>query len=133
MIICPHCKAYKLRKPDVPKDVVVVLACPACRKWVVLFQGKAIPVDRRILMEGTFEERKTHIAEVIAGFLESGLGPFLERLAASGEPMKWDDFGERPASSAPKSGPITDEEVSNFARFELRKLDNAEYFRRHFG
>ncbi len=100
---------------------------------MVLFQGKAIPVDRRILMEGTFEERKEHIAGIIATFLEGGLAPFLERLAASGELLTWDDLKAVGNLEPPKTGPITDEEVANFARFELSELDNAEYFRRHFG
>lgn len=135
MVMCPHCKAHQIFTAKVPKDVVVVMPCPGCHEWVVLFREKVIAVSRRIIEQGTAEERKSHLADVIGEFLDAGVfaqeADFFQE-EASGLP----DAGRsaRPARRDPQStAPITSEELDRFVKIELRRLDNAEYFKKHFG
>jgi len=79
VVICPHCGHRGIVTTKVPKEVVVVLPCPACQDWVVLFRKKVIGLKRDILSHGSLEERKLHIAEAIAQFLETGALPEMMR------------------------------------------------------
>jgi len=115
--------------------VVVVLPCPACHELCVLFRNKIIPLSRRIIEQGTFEERKAHLASIIAEFLdpsllgkimadmEEGMGQAIEEL----HPRR------QAVSHLEDRGEITEEELERFVKFELKCLDNATYFKRHFG
>src|SRR3990172_6135854 len=73
---CPHCGNPRIVTSKVPKDMVVVLPCPNCHELVVLFRSKVIGLNKRILENGTREERKAHIAEIITEFLDEGLFGF---------------------------------------------------------
>ncbi|MBX7259977.1 MAG: hypothetical protein K1Y02_26720, partial [Candidatus Hydrogenedentes bacterium] len=70
---CPHCGATRIVTSQVPKDVVVVLPCPNCHDLVVMFRTKIIALSRKIIEQGSFEEKKAHISEVIAEFLDPSL------------------------------------------------------------
>src|SRR5262245_40469650 len=74
--MCPHCNSGQLAVARVPKDVVVVMPCPACSRLVVMCRRKALALDRAILERGSQQERKMHIAGIIAEFLEPGLLKF---------------------------------------------------------
>ena len=50
-LTCPHCRSGRLAGAPVPKDVVVVMPCPACSGLVVMFRKKALALDRKILAE----------------------------------------------------------------------------------
>ncbi len=110
------------------------MPCPACRELSVVFRDKVIPLNRRIIEQGTMEERKMHLATVIAEFLEAGLFPRglgaihtepehqAEEAGPDAEPL----FEEPPT-------PISKEEFDKFVRIDLKCIDNPAYFRRHFG
>lgn len=129
-VICPHCQSRRISSTRVPKDVVVVMPCPACSELVVFFRRKVIALDRKVLEAGTRQERKMHIATIIAEFLEPGLLKF-----AIPQPFVHDDESEEgdfiEGNEEPDLPPISEREVREFTRVHLRRLDNADYFRRH--
>jgi len=143
--VCPHCGKQRLATARVPKDVVVVLPCPSCYEWVVMFQGKAIGLSREIIVNGTFEEKKEHIAEIITEFLDPSMFPSsvqdLEDLANgfgqqqeegeedAGEESREQDSGQE----HPAEHPISQRELEDFVKVELDLIDDPSYFRRHFG
>ena len=59
--------------PQVPGDVMAVVACQSCGQWSVLFRGRAVPIQREILEGGSIEDRQRHLAEIISHFLAAGL------------------------------------------------------------
>ena len=133
MVYCPHCKQHPIKTAKVPKDVVAVMPCPACNEWVVLFRERAIGVSRRIIEQGTREERREHLADVIGKFLDAGI--LDARRGGADETDEalppWESATLK--SQAPDGHPITREEVDQFVGVDLRHLDNAEYFHKHFG
>lgn len=137
MVVCPHCKARRIITARVPKDVVAVMPCPSCHELAVLFRDKIIPINRHILEEGTKEERTQHLAQVITEFLEAGILPFQE--GDSGfTPREEDGLEESESHPELPEGlnamdPISDKELEKFARVDLKCLDDAAYFKRHFG
>lgn len=158
VVSCPHCGSQRIVIAKVPKDVVVVQPCPVCHEFVVLFRRKVIALNRAILEKGTFDERKAHIAEIIAEFLEPDLfasesgeeaaSPFdgLFRQMAEAEDGAPGDAGDEAAGEADEAAEdgafdddeedeegISEEEVDRFVRVELKKLDDPRYFRKHFG
>lgn len=135
IIVCPHCKSNRIITAKVPKDVVVVLPCRSCGELVILFRKKVAALDKRVIEEGTFEERKLHLAEIIAEFLEPGMFT-LPKGFASGESAFYgdeedaSDDADVDSSSLP---PITDGEQREFVKVHLDQIDNAQYFRKHLG
>ncbi len=104
-----------------PKDVVVVMPCPSCSELVVLFRRKALALDREILENGTHQERKMHIAGIIAEFLEPGLLKF----ALSQPPIDSDEEEDEEEGlfdnledDEPQAPPITERDVRDFARVQ---------------
>ena len=149
LVTCPHCGHRHVVATRVPKDVVVVMPCPACSDLVIMFRSKIVGMKRKVVEEGSFEDKKAHIAEVIAHFLEPGMlwpdGVMTgepgaesesEGLDAEGlaEFMEGDDEdGEQDASSAVDGGPpITQGEVDHFVTIDLQRIDDASYFRKYF-
>lgn len=136
MVVCPHCKSHRIITSRVPKDVVAVMPCPNCHELAVLFREKIIPINRRILEEGSKEERTQHLAHVITEFLEAGILPFQD-----GEPdFSSEDDAEDLAPEIDGASeelqpmdPISDKEQEKFTRVDLKCLDDAAYFKRHFG
>lgn len=139
LVVCPHCNSHRIVTSKLPKEVVAVMSCPACSELVVLFRKKVIALDRRILEEGTMEERKNHIASVIAEFLEPGMFPFPSAGGEDGggpinfEGLPFEALGGGAEPSPGRSAPITDREQDHFARIQLQRLDDSVYFKRHFG
>lgn len=133
--VCPHCKVHRIFTAKVSRDVVVVIPCPACHEWSVLFRDKVIPLNRRIIEQGTFEERKDHLAHVITEFLEAGVLPSLEGFAFPSQDQQQDsrqEEGDMP-DDVEEMLPISDEEFQKFVRIDLKCIDNDAYFKRHFG
>ncbi len=140
-VTCPHCGKTRIVTTRIPRDVVVMLPCPECHELVVLFRGKAIPLNREVLRNGTKEERRNHIAEIV----EECLPPEL-----FSEVVNWDftdaglpiAFGDRKVrrrgrGAVPEEDgrdrPITDEDVARFRKFELHRIDEPRYFKKYFG
>jgi hypothetical protein len=116
------------------------MPCPNCRELVVLFRNKAIALSRKILEDGTFEQRKEHIAEIITEFLEPGM--FGLPSSDSGPGFELDDEAESAAEelaefmdddSASAKGPISEKEVDEFVRLDLNRIDEPNYFKKYFG
>jgi hypothetical protein len=132
-VVCPHCRSGRLAESVIPKDVVIVKQCPACGELVVMFRRKVLALDRKILERGTSHERKMHIAGIIAEFLEPGLLKFAAA-AADFEPDEDEmDADDAIVDGAPAKRPISEDELRDFARVQLRQIDNREYFKRHLG
>lgn len=132
VVACPHCGNQGVITSKIPKDVVVVWPCPSCHGFVVLFRNKVIPINREILEHGTPEQRKSHIAEVVAEFLDanffsSGASPF------SMTPLDQAESGGESDDTASETKPITQAEFERWVKFDLQKLDDPVYFRKHFG
>jgi len=132
---CPHCRHMTMAVPEMPGDVMAVVACQSCGQWSVLFRGRAVPIQREILEGGSLEERQRHLAEIISHFLAAGLfaqelSGFMEGL--SPEKLHWDTV--RPPHLEPDpTAPITDQEYRQFSEIDLPLLDDAQAFRRIFG
>ena len=129
---CPHCRSGRLAESAIPKDVVVVKQCPACGELVVMFRRKVLALDRKILERGTTHERKMHIAGIIAEFLEPGLLKFAAA-TTDFEPDEDVDLEMDSDIQAEEIKPISDDELRDFARVQLRQIDNREYFKRYLG
>ena len=131
---CPHCNHSAVTVPEMPGDVMAVVACQSCGQWSVFFRGRAVPIQREILEGGSMEDRQRHLAEIISHFLAAGL--FAQELSGfmqglSPENPHWDTV---PHNIAPDlSSPITDQERAQFAEIDLPLLDDARAFRRIFG
>ena len=135
---CPHCKEFGFPVGRLPKEVIAVVACTFCGELAVLFRSKIIPLDKRTLESGTFEERKTHLAEVIAHFLESGLFNFAAPESFGPDHNEDEKPRRRHArfhEDAEESSiaPISDQEMDRFIKIDLKCLDNPAYFKRIFG
>ncbi len=132
---CPHCGEAGFHVARLPKEVIAVMACHRCHELSVLFRRKIIPIDRHILESGTFDERKMHLADVIAQFLEAGLLPFDQ--SENDEPGVDEEARETSRQPRrrlkPKNMPITDQEMDRFVRIDLKCIDNPAYFKRIFG
>ena len=75
-ISCPHCGATgNVKTPR--SQCVSVMPCPQCDRWLLLFQKKVVAVNRRIIQEGSFEERKEHLTGLLATLLPFGNPPEL--------------------------------------------------------
>ncbi|MDQ1257475.1 MAG: hypothetical protein QG656_2080 [Candidatus Hydrogenedentes bacterium] len=136
LVICPHCKTHRIVTARIPKDVVVVIPCPACHELVVLFRNKVVALSRKILEQGSREQRTTHIADIIEQFIEPGLFDFDGANAPQpGEP----GFEAPPETDAeiPELAefvePITEQEMERFIQFELKRIDDPAYFKKYFG
>lgn len=139
LIACPHCKSRRIVARKVPKEVVVVMACPSCNELLVLFRKKVVALDRNVLEEGTMDERKQHLASVIAEFIDESMfkgGPLFEamdpRELFSNDAIDFRDEGEDD-DDGEEEAPISDREVEKFLEVELHRLDDASYFRKYFG
>jgi len=132
MTRCPHCNARRIPTAEVPKHVVIIMPCPVCRELVILFQDKVVGLDRAVIEHGSRAERVGHLAQIINQFIEAGMFPEGSLESATG-PFTAADQDDAPGRTPAPGEPITRQEVERFVRVELRHLDNADYFREHFG
>ncbi len=136
MVMCPHCRARQIFAAKVPKDVVVVMPCPACQELVVLFRNKVIAVSRKILKDGTRDEQKAHLADIVGEFLDAGVlnAQGMGSFGMPDDDMDIDsDLEEAEAVPVPPPPtPISREEIDRFVQIDLRRLDDPAYFKKHF-
>lgn len=125
---CPHCGAPRILLSRIPKDVVAVLTCPNCTELVVVFRHHAAGLSRRVIEQGTFAEKKDHIAEIITEFLEPGMFQF-----PTAEVQDDAQEPDGPTGDTPLRGPISQHEIEQFVRVALNKIDDAQYFHKYFG
>lgn len=134
-VSCPHCNAHHSVHSNVPQNAVVVVQCPDCSEWAVCFQNKICALDRKILEDGTSRERKLHLAKIIAEFLD----PMLSKIGLLGlggdeetvEGVTISADGD--TDDDEDSQPISDKELRDFVQFDLKRLDNYDYFRKNLG
>lgn len=75
-----------------------------------------------------------HIASIIAEFLEPGLLKFeIPRPFVHSADSDDDEDELLEDDVEPELPPISEREVREFTRVHLRRLDNADYFKRHLG
>jgi len=127
---CPHCQSEELKTSKVPKGVVAVMPCPSCSELVVFFQKKVIALDRAIIENGSKDERKHHLADIIAEFLDSG---FLDTDWQSMFSGTSESLSLREDIKDEEADGISQREVDSFTKIHLEQLDNPDYFRKHFG
>ncbi|MCP4640951.1 MAG: hypothetical protein GY851_10980 [bacterium] len=133
-VACPHCGNHKIVTTKVPRDVVVVVPCPACSELVVMFRGKAIALDRETVENGSFEDRKDHIAGIIAEFLEPGMfSGSLDQSSPGGFGFAAGGSEDLSEDDDEDTTPISQKELDKFVRVDLKRLDEPGYFREHFG
>ncbi len=132
---CPHCHRNGFHLWKLEKEVAAVLTCRYCGELALIFRGRVLPLDKRILESGTLEERKLHLAEVIGTLLESGLLDF-SVLKADMHPMDAAEGKNISKEKLDKTSPtdsISDQEMERFVKIDLKRLDNPNYFKRIFG
>lgn len=138
---CPHCGARgKIVLP--PLGTVLVGPCPQCKGMVALFNGTTLPLDSKIILEGTIEEKKKHISEVFSAFIEERVDEFFNpqkegnsfsELDNSGDSFKSEHrVEEYSRSRIKKNRPITRDEVRKFKESEIDLLDDPDIFRKYF-
>jgi hypothetical protein len=125
--LCPHCSTKPIPVAQLGDNTVAILHCPCKDELLVYFRDHVIGLKRRVLEHGTFEERKEHLGDIAARILELGMQGITtaEELFDAVSPYTNGGQEEFP--------PITREELDKFVRVDLKCLDNAAYFRRHFG
>jgi len=114
---------------------VVILACPSCHELVVLFRNKVVALNREIIENGSKDEKRHHIADIILEFVEPGMFPTGLSLGELERPERRFDDGDRvgEAQEEETDRPISESEVERFVRVDLQRLDDPAYFRKHLG
>lgn len=134
-ITCPHCGATGSITPP-PKEFIIIAPCPQCGELVVLFREQVVAVNREILEQGTFEQKKQHVSEIITTFLEAvgSLPPALFSEDGSISPIpEFEEKADLQLSVDERPDNITKEEIKDFINIDLKLIDKREYFERAFG
>jgi hypothetical protein len=98
-----------------------------------MFRAKVIALSRRIIEQGSFEEKKAHISEVIAEFLDPSLFVMPSEMPDDGElPLPLDDDLDDNNAEL-QIAPISQGEVDEFLRVGLKQIDDFEYFKKNIG
>lgn len=138
---CPHCAVRgQILLP--PLGAIIVGPCPNCEEMVVVFCGRALALDKEIMLHGTDTEKHEHLKGVLIDFLDSRIDTVVEQLSPetadglrdySPEALVDESEGSSPTESEPtKPALITDSEVEQFLRSDLPRLDNRDYFKTIF-
>lgn len=142
---CPHCHSENIAPTQVPQGVIAVMPCPKCSQLLVRFREKIIALNKEILMNGSKEERTFHLAEVIGEFMEETdldfdkIVPSLFDESPSLHSLQREDDDEVEIVEVTAEeieddpAPISDDEAQRFIDFDLKAIDNMEYFKRHLG
>jgi len=126
--LCPHCDSRALPVTRIAGHVVAIMNCPCKDELIILYRDQIIPLKRSILEDGTFEDRKEHLGEIAARVFEWSQREIQQ--GRSGFSLNEADPAD--AADGELLSPISEEEIRKFVRVDLRCLDNAAYFRRHF-
>ncbi|MCX8066156.1 MAG: hypothetical protein N3G21_13470 [Candidatus Hydrogenedentes bacterium] len=135
---CPHCGAQgRIVLP--PIGTILIGPCPQCKGMVALFNGTTMPLDNKIITEGTLEEKKRHIIDVFTAFIEEKVEDFFRKQKSSEEKEAQSSGEFNPEGRVEelsykinKKKPITREEVRRFKESEINLLDDPEAFRKFF-
>ena len=142
-IECPHCQAKgQMMMP--PDNSMMLAGCPKCKEPVIVFLGRALALDKAVLLEGSMEERREHVLGVLTEVLGEGVdllfsqGALAEEgaaEAASGAPAQGLESCALPRGRRQQNhrGPIAQSEHDQFIETDLDRLDDEAYFRSIFG
>ncbi len=146
MIICPHCNQQKIGSGKLPPDVVMILPCPSCHEFSIVFRNRAIPINRRIIEKGSRKERVEHLASIVEMFLDLAM-PELEKQdnesnMSDGKHDILEEESNRNISKTKSNqhsllgnqpSPISEDEVKIFIEKEINSIDDPEFFKKYFG
>lgn len=123
-----------------PVGSILIGPCSQCGDFMTLFCGKALPLEKEIMVEGSLEERRDHLLEAITGFL----GDWLNKILSSPPPgtseadqgmedlaeeeFEGEDSEQETAEETPELGPIGEGELGEFVNNDLVLLDDKAYF-----
>ncbi len=138
-----------------PLGSLIVGPCPECMELVVVFGGHVLPLNKELMINGSAEERKDHLMDVLTSFLDERVNQLLieaekEELEQNEEEQEdalsfansedeadsnLAEMNERAqrASSNTQAKVISRIEFENFVHVDLNLLDNKDYFRAVFG
>ncbi len=136
-----------------PMGSIILGPCPECSEMVVVFCGRVLPLDKQIVTEGSIEQRKAHLLQVLTHFLreridllvkDSDPNTLIGDDMGSGAPGELTEDAEADEDDAPTDGApsfeapqpmdraISEEEFKSFVNVDLANLDDREYFRAIF-
>ncbi len=142
---CPHCGARgQLMLP--PLGVLIVGPCPECGELVVVFCGRVLPLDKEIILNAPFEEKREHLMTVLTSFLEEYVVRLLKDNSSVQEEGEQETIPEGEAAGLGHGGnevsdparqsskrAISAGEIADFIRLDLNLIDNTDYFKAIFG
>jgi hypothetical protein len=149
---CPHCGAQgQIMLP--PLGAIIIGPCPECEGMVVVFCGRVLALDKAVMVDGSIEEKRDHLLEVLARFLHDRIERLFEQQAAESEAgglggLEEEDFaalagegdeeemelphGDTRRAKRKAAVPISQEELDAFLDIDLKLIDNKEYFKAVF-
>ncbi|MBN2310562.1 MAG: hypothetical protein JXR94_16430 [Candidatus Hydrogenedentes bacterium] len=148
-VICPHCGARgEVMLPLL--GAIVIGPCPNCHELVCVFCGRALPLRKDIILEGTPTEKREHILQVLRKFLDERVDELVHQMtheeveqivndADARDELLMDEpdelFLDEPrvlASPRANGDAITQAEVEDFVKSDLPHIDNRHYFKAIF-
>lgn len=124
---CPHCGARgQIMVP--PVGAIIIGPCPQCNELVVVFCGHVLALDKETMENGTTENRRDHLLEVLTEYLQDKIAKLI------GDPEEIElDQGDIEELGAPQKLEdikrlISQVELERFTDVDLRLLDNKAYF-----
>lgn len=117
-------------------DTMVVGPCPECNKTLVIFAGKALPLDTKLMEHASREEAYNHLYEVLNTFVRERLDRIFNKVEKEGDAPSREEQGNAETPLQPNvsdNSTISVREVSAFVQEELPLLDNNNYFKAIFG
>lgn len=141
---CPHCGAQgQIVLP--PLGAIIVGPCPQCEEPVVVFCGRVLPLKKSVIQDGSMKEKYDHLMAILTQFVEQRVTQLLKNAEESQEPetdaysdeeMDIKDLNDGVVPDTRIEGNharITQAEVDQFTRIDLKFLDNKDYFNEVFG
>ena len=138
---CPHCGARgQIMVP--PVGAIIIGPCPQCNELVVVFCGHVLPLDKETMENGTTEDRRDHLLQVLTEFLQERIVKLLSddlefeegefRDPASLESGSQAEAASSGEADEPQANPISQTEFERFTDVDLKLLDNKAYFKSVF-
>lgn len=110
---------------------------------VVVFCGRALPLDKEVMLNGSDVEKHEHLRGVLIDFLESRIATVVEQFSPDAADSLRDYSPEalsqneeldpvREPQVEPRPRQISDTEFEEFVQYDLPLLDNGDYFKTFF-
>ncbi|MFP4501233.1 MAG: hypothetical protein ACLFTT_09575 [Candidatus Hydrogenedentota bacterium] len=148
-VTCPHC-GTKGQVIMPPAGAIIVGPCPQCEDMVVLFCERVLPLDSKIILQKSSEEKRQHLLDVLTGFLQERLQQLFDGATPPGHiqgvhdepiphkqtPAEKKAIQEEVPETAEETAEewhISMEEIEKFTQMDLPLLDNKDYFHAIFG